>query len=63
MDLRFRNFFILFSLSVSIAANAEGMQIFVKPLEGKAITLEVEGTDTIEAIKAIIQECNILKNL
>ena len=28
------------------------MQIFVKTLTGKTITLEVEGTDTIEAIKA-----------
>merc|ERR1712023_558124 len=28
------------------------MQIFVKTLTGKTITLEVEGTDTIEAVKA-----------
>merc|ERR1719498_1255657 len=33
-----------------------GMQIFVKTLTGKAITLEVEGTDTIEAVKAKIQD-------
>merc|ERR1712219_92280 len=33
-----------------------GMQIFVKTLTGKTITLEVEGTDTIEAVKAKIQE-------
>merc|ERR1712144_64758 len=32
-----------------------GMQIFVKTLTGKTITLEVEGTDTIEAVKAKIQ--------
>ena len=32
------------------------MQIFVKTLTGKTITLEVEGTDTIEAIKAKIQD-------
>ena len=31
------------------------MQIFVKTLTGKTITLEVEGTDTIEAIKAKIE--------
>merc|ERR1712139_161477 len=33
-----------------------GMQIFVKTLTGKTITLEVEGTDTIEAVKVKIQD-------
>merc|ERR1712070_826560 len=33
-----------------------GMQIFVKTLTGKTITLEVEGTDTIENVKAKIQD-------
>merc|ERR1712144_124040 len=33
-----------------------GMQIFVKTLTGKTITLEGEGTDTIEAVKAKIQD-------
>lgn len=32
------------------------MQIFVKTLTGKTITLEVEGSDTIEAVKAKIQD-------
>merc|ERR1712188_321400 len=32
------------------------MQIFVKTLTGKTITLEVECTDTIEAVKAKIQD-------
>ena len=32
------------------------MQIFVKTLTGKTITLEVEGSDSIEAIKAKIQD-------
>jgi len=32
------------------------MQIFVKTLTGKTITLEVEPNDTIETIKAKIQE-------
>merc|ERR1712118_356339 len=32
------------------------MQIFVKTLTGKTITLEVEGTDTTEAVKAKIQD-------
>ena len=33
-----------------------GMQIFVKTLTGKTITLDVESTDTIEAVKAKIQD-------
>merc|ERR1712196_432837 len=33
-----------------------GMQTFVKTLTGKTITLEVEGTDTIDAVKAKIQD-------
>lgn len=32
------------------------MQIFVKTLSGKTITLEVEPNDSIDAIKAKIQE-------
>jgi ubiquitin C len=32
------------------------MQIFVKTLTGKTVTLEVELTDTIESIKAKIQD-------
>ncbi|KAL7720449.1 Ubiquitin [Entamoeba marina] len=32
------------------------MQIFVKTLTGKTITLEVEPNDSIDAIKAKIQE-------
>merc|ERR1711907_733524 len=32
------------------------MQIFVKTLTGKPITLEVKGTDTIDAVKAKIQD-------
>ena len=34
----------------------ERMQIFVKTLTGKTITLEVESSDTIEAVKAKIQD-------
>ena len=33
-----------------------GMQIFVKMLTGKTITLEVESSDTIENVKAKVQE-------
>lgn len=32
------------------------MQIFVKTLTGKTITLEVEGTDTISSVKSKIQD-------
>ena len=32
------------------------MQIFVKTLAGKTITLEVEPSDTIESVKAKIQD-------
>ena len=32
------------------------MQIFVKTLTGKTITLEVEASDTIETVKAKIQD-------
>merc|ERR1711966_246380 len=35
---------------------AAAMQIFVKTLTGKTITLEVEGTDTIDNVKAKIQD-------
>jgi len=43
-------------LSRSSSLKASKMQIFVKTLTGKTITLEVEGTDTIEAVKAKIQD-------
>jgi ubiquitin len=33
-----------------------GMQIFVKTLIGKTITLEVEPSDTIDNVKAMIQD-------
>ena len=33
-----------------------GMQIFVKTLTGKTITLEVESSDTIENVKSKIQD-------
>ncbi len=32
------------------------MQIFVKTLTGKTITLEVESSDTIESVKTKIQD-------
>ena len=36
------------------------MQIFVKTLTGKTITLEVEPSDSIENVKAKIQVCAAL---
>ena len=36
--------------------NITNMQIFVKTLTGKTITLEVEAGDTIDAVKAKIQD-------
>ena len=39
-----------------VAANVCAMQIFVKTLTGKTVTLEVEPSDSIDAVKAKIQE-------
>ena len=43
-------------LFLAAGPTAMAMQIFVKTLSGKTITLEVEPTDSIEAVKAKIQE-------
>merc|ERR1712028_14729 len=43
-------------VAVRSSRQVHEMQIFVKTLTGKTITLEVEGTDTIEAVKAKIQD-------
>ena len=42
--------------SISSFVSVEVMQIFVKTLTGKTITLDVEPTDTIENVKAKIQD-------
>ncbi len=48
---------ICFSILMSFAQiDVFAMQIFVKMLDGKSITLETEPNDSIEAIKAKIQE-------
>ena len=45
---------VIMTLTMTLSASA--MQIFIKNLEGKTITLEVEPNDSIDAIKAKIQE-------
>lgn len=47
---------LLLLVCSAIAAPAFAMQIFVKTLTGKTITLEVEPSDTIENCKAKIQD-------
>ena len=47
----------LLCLLIALAPGVSyGMQIFVKTLTGKTITLDVEATDTIEQVKAKIQD-------
>lgn len=48
--------FVLIMLMCMTAATASAMQIFVKTLTGKSITLEVEPNDLIDEVKARIQE-------
>lgn len=47
--------FVVFMLCAFVSS-ASAMQIFVKTLAGKTITLEVEPSDTIDNIKAKIQD-------
>jgi large subunit ribosomal protein L40e len=39
-----------------VLKNVEGMQIFIKTLTGKTITLNVEPKDTIEIVKTKIKD-------
>lgn len=43
-------------VTIAVAAPACAMQVFVKTLTGKTITLDVEPSDTIENVKAKIQD-------
>ena len=47
---------ILLAFIFILIPKAYAMQIFVKTLTGKTITLEVEPNDSIDAIKAKVQE-------
>ena len=47
---------MLVIICIFASVSASAMQIFVKTLTGKTITLEVEPNDPIEAVKAKIQE-------
>lgn len=49
-------FFVFFCFTVDRWQHCSIMQIFVKTLTGKTITLEVEASDTIENVKAKIQD-------
>jgi ubiquitin len=47
---------LFLGLSIAPKSNASGMQIFVKTLTGKTITLDVEASDTIENVKQKIED-------
>ena len=49
-------FALAVSMTVMSAVHASAMQIFVKTLTGKTITLDVTQTDSIESVKAKIQD-------
>ena len=51
----YKKLLVVFTV-VCLAVNAIAMQIFVRTLTGKTVTLEVESSDTIENIKQKIQE-------
>ncbi|MEO6919105.1 MAG: ubiquitin family protein [Collimonas sp.] len=47
---------ILIAITLLFSQHAVAMQIFTKTLTGKTITLEVEPSDSIENVKAKIQD-------
>ncbi len=47
---------LMFVLVIGFNCHALAMQIFVKTLTGKTITLDVESSDTIDAVKSKIQD-------
>ena len=52
----FRTLFASAAIAFTSVAPAYAMQIFVKPLTGKTMTLDVEPSDTIENVKVKIQD-------
>jgi ubiquitin len=53
---RLRFILLIGLFTLGLAASASAMQIFVKTLTGKTIALEVEPSDSIENVKAKIQD-------
>lgn len=51
-----KKIWFLCSIAFFLGSNVMAMQIFFKTLTGKTIALEVEASDTIENIKAKIQD-------
>jgi ubiquitin len=51
-----KNKICIYIITIHVKTRQNKMQIFVKTLTGKTITLEVENNDTIDAIKAKIQD-------
>ena len=47
---------VVFGFALAPQAEASGMQIFVRTLTGRNITLMTESSDTIAAVKAKIQD-------
>ena len=56
MKKYFKYIVITFIVFICSPINVSALQIFIKDLTGKNIPLEVESSDTIEAVKAKIQE-------
>ena len=54
--MRFAGRALISFVAICMATHALAMQIFVRTLTGKTVTLEVESSDTIENIKQKIQE-------
>ena len=48
--------FLLLLILAGLASRAWGMQIFIKPPTGNLMTLDVEASDSVEAVKAKIQD-------
>ena len=56
MKKRLLGVLMALTLCFALSVSASAMQLFVKTPTGKTITLEVESTDSIEAVKEKIQD-------